>query len=379
MSENIESGSTHQIDTSRFKASLSPEIVTEGEIQAIFDQADAILRTSSVRTEINGIPAIASEQYMPDNVDGTPYYLRVFRYLSPEMQRTKIDSSTPFQGLVFDDDPDILIRSPNPRAIRYDRSIGRPMIIVDTETEPRVNDPVDVRYVEKAQNEIVRRMQMAEFKKVELAQKELEESQKERAEHWAHRYRRIKHAMRVTGKFVGITAAVGLVGGAGFVGCRALLNYEPYDYDSDPGVEVPDQSTATVLSIGDADSAPAFLEDFMSNKKLLRGAVTVVDSDDSHYDTSLGPDDVLREVILRSSEPGKNCANVDVADGMGLGSKVLAWTDFIDENGKPRNNELSVKYGSGFVKVCFIGQEKDDNDDPRVILKLIPDKSVQAG
>lgn len=94
------------------------------------------------------------------------------------------------------------------------------------------------------------------------------------------------------------------------------------------------------------------------------------------YDDDLAIADGLREIIITSSKDGKNCQTAKV-DHITIGSRIVAWTDFVGTGNNSRADELTIRLRprtpestSPIVEACWNGRENNDNDDPRIVFDL---------
>ena len=131
---------------------------------------------------------------------------------------------------------------------------------------------------------------------------------------------------------------------------------------------------------------PAFSQELYSNPNLTVTKVPRVseadDPQDEHgyydypLDQELSVPSPLREIIITSSKPGKNCQAARIHN-FELGARLLAWTDFVGATGQSRASELKIdveakntKFNMPAVVACWYGQERNKSDDPRIVFKL---------
>lgn len=367
------------LDLSRFREGLSPEHVTDGEVQAVFEQANAILGETGVRSTVNGIEALVSSEYAEAVLDGVPFYARVYRYTKRGRELGEISELELGQGLVFDEDKSLSVISSNPRVIRYEYRTDRPIIIYDDDQlSPRVNDPTDVAIIQTAQNNIVHKIEIGRATKQRLQTEAEERARAERETRNARRWRAVKDIGRKAIRGIAGATALTAIGFGVIAGGKKIADIEPYDYDLDPRVHVP--VGGTPHTIGDPAATPDFDKVFLNDPILSRAKVPDMSTDEESEsgDPYLGADNILRDVILTSSKEGKNCVTIELSDKVGIDSTLKSWTDFVDENGVSRADELSVEYNVGETEVCFIGEETSDEDDPRVILRVIANEPDTA-
>lgn len=352
------------LDISRFGETLSSEVVTPGEVQAIIDQARFVLNSTQVLSKVNGVEAYVSEASAVTKNGDKRYLARIFEYTPKGMKSIGRQDELPVFGMAFDEDESLEVMTVNPRAVIFSKdALGSPTITLDSGLYPRVNDPEDVEKVKEAVRKIEAKSRLTISQRVES--KRLEELKKRNA-----RAARISRAGHIAGKYsmyaLKGVAAFGLVGGV-FTAGRAILNVEgEVDFDDDPTIQIP--TGGAVVELGADPTFPEFRAELIGDEKLSQDSVPIEGSDQSG---TVGTGDKISQVIIGSSKDGLNCVDVPVSDRTSLDSHVLAWTDFVDPDGKSRANELTVEYDVADIKFCFVGQEVDDQDNPRVLFKLI--------
>ncbi len=359
MEDRLSKRTSSPVDVSRFGEALQAEIINEGEIQTLFDQANTILSTTGAVSSVNGSEALVSETFADSTVGRVAYFARVFRFTKRGMEQASLKGE-PLFGIAFDEDMDTRVTTPNSRTIVFSHFAGHPQITVANGNilEPRVNDPEDYKLIKSIQQTI------AEKASVLAEEKALERKTEAKYRHQRMTEKLQKYARRVGGTVV---AGIVLVGGGKLISQIDIA--ESYSFDKDPEVIVPEGGT--VLHIGDRPASPDFVAEFMSDNTLSRRNIPDVHSGSGSVSASpLKPTHVLRDVILTSSEEGKNCEHVPLED-VHLDSQLVAWTDFVGSNGEMRNDQLEVQFSLDVARVCFIGEETSDEDDPRVILQLI--------
>ena len=352
------------LDISRFDQTLSAEVVTSGEVQAIIDQARFILNSTQVLSNVNGIEAYVSEASAVTENGDKRYLARIFEYTPKGMRSIGKPNELPVFGMAFDEDESTEISTVNPRAVTFSKSVlGFPTVTVDNGLDPRVNDPKDVDLVKTALREIEAESRRTVSKRVE--DKKLEELAKRNA-----RAARISKVGHLAGKFtkyaLKTVAVVSVVGGSIVAGIAIKHIKGEVDFDEDPTIEIP--KGGTVVELGADPTSPEFVPELIGNEKL---SVDNVPYEGGSQDGTVSTGDKISQVVIGSSKDGLNCVHVPVSDRTSLDSHVLAWTDFVNPDGKSRANELTVEYDVADIKFCFVGQEVNDQDDPRILFTLI--------
>jgi hypothetical protein len=132
-----------------------------------------------------------------------------------------------------------------------------------------------------------------------------------------------------------------------------------------------------ILRVGETEH-PAFSKYLHDNKSLGRNKVPRINHPDKSgnrggnvhpYDGTMDTSDGLREMIITSSKPGKNCQAITV-HSMDLDARATIWTDFVNTEGKSRANELDASLLDGKLRLCWNGQELSNKDDPRIVFQV---------
>lgn len=351
------------MDASIFSTQLSAEVVTPGELEGMSRMLDALLDETGTQSTINGIPARVSVVEREVKVTDTGrqnqrYWGRVFCLDEKDVHGNEV------RGIVFDETPGLPVLTPNPLAVRFSSDYtGRPTLIVDNELDPVVNDPTYAEFVKGILKDLSYKAEA-----VKLERKQAEKAEKEA------RRNRIRYAIqgaretggKVLGWALAATAGTGLVVGLGYVLSRIDVEF-PEDFD-DRDIELP--ADGQTISLG-KQASPAFSQELYESQELSPDDVpTLPASTTNDDDDVLSMDDLARQIWVESSKEGKNCSTVNVAQRLPLDTELLAWTDFTSSDGKSRADELEVLFETDKVKVCWNGQERHEDDDPRVVVKL---------
>lgn len=360
-----------RIDASSIWPALNPEEVTPGQVESLREAADFVLDTQGVESHINGLPATVSKHYIEAAVGDEVFYARVYRDKSG---RT---------GIAFDNTTDISITTNNPNALFFDNLQGGMSLRADNASlsEVDVDNPKHVALATKIIGTLVTSGQKelelkaeAEARKIQQDKYEKELAAARRAESKVYRRRtrreKFIRVARAGGMTLGITAvASGIVGGGMYMIDSAKDASVSFD-ELDPAPVI--ETEGSIVSEGESAS-PAFAQELI-DMPVFQG----VDSDVPDlvkYLSSAGTldrDEIepltishsYREVHIISSKTEKdmNCTTFEVKapDNTAL----LSWTDF-------RNpEELTVTFEDGTGKVCWNGNERDIEDDPRIVLTI---------
>ncbi len=259
---------------------------------------------------------------------------------------------------------------------------GMLRVIVDTDgnvktvEDTRNNAPQDISDIRKILDQFhAKCASEKEIEEQKQRSKEAEESSK-RYYKWERRQKIKKAGLAVGGVAVVVSLGWGATKvpwGEVFEGPVGSFDEHGYSLPEDQGDAVPYGETAH----------PGFSEDLLGSHKLGYDEMPEIGDVNSEYsgpeDTTFALDDGLRQIIITTSndnhwgtkDEGKpNCETQKLEEPLGLDSVVYAWTDFSEEDGTSRADELDVSYGKSGVKVCWDGKEHNDDDDPRVVLQL---------
>ncbi|HSH55393.1 MAG TPA: hypothetical protein VK983_01045, partial [Candidatus Limnocylindrales bacterium] len=89
-------------------------------------------------------------------------------------------------------------------------------------------------------------------------------------------------------------------------------------------------------------------------------------------DSSFTVDDGIRKITLTSSEKGHHCEIAPLEVDPPIGTKLSAWSSATHEDGTSRADEFDVTFTTESVLVCWNGEERNDEDDPLVYVRMIP-------
>ncbi len=383
------------VDGALIAPSLSKEIVTSARIEGMIEIANSILEVNGVNSTINGVPALVSEFSYPvtmvgsdNNGEGEVYFARAAKHLPINSQNK---DQKPLPKLIFDETPDLPVITPNPNAILFTESVYGFGLQVDiSDLNPDVNNPAHAKLIMGVLTKIARGVQAAaEAKRVEETAKQERltqerEAQKARTQHERktrnlHCWQRVKKIGTSVLKYTGMTVMAGaIVGGPIYVASTIDLprhrDYDERGYALAGGTEL-------TLGAG-SEGNPEFSKQLYEDTKLAthKMPTLLTEEDDgfvgSSQDMNLDVTDTLRNIIIFSSKPGKNCSTATL-DKAPLDTRLVAWTDFTAPDGTSRADELSVLYETDKVKVCWNGEERSINDDPRVVVTLRPASESQ--
>jgi len=361
--------SSQGLNVPEIRAAIDPEIVTIGELDSLLLTARNVLEIDSLETTVNGIPALVSKSSAPVTVDGEQFFARVWK------PKDKDDEDT-LPGIVLDltsDDDEVI--TPNPRAIYFTQTGGEHThLIVDGDLEPIVDNPDLVEAIrgtllaihQTARTNAINRT-VAQETRMRHAE-ELERQAKQERKLARHKVAASvgRAAMTVFKWSVVGVGVVGVVIGATRIDWNGTA-FDEHGYSLDGGTE---------LILG-GHGAPEFSDELYGNPHLEPQDIPDIYGEDSDSDpSSLEMDDTLREVILTSSEDDKNCTIAPV-DHVPSGTRLVAWTDSRNPDGTSRADEFDVLWQTDQVKVCWNGQEANDEDDPRVVVAFRPESESQ--
>lgn len=209
---------------------------------------------------------------------------------------------------------------------------------------------------------------------IKLVAKILDKAQKvaarEQAEQWSAKRRRVHQ--RVAAVSIGLAGAATV--GAIQLGVGDWFAYDETKFDRHE-YTLPVEE-ATILKINEKGS-PKFSETLQSNAALGEDKVPQLRESppllgDYPTDEQLSVDEGLRQITITSSENdgwSSDCRSTEL-EGVKDSTELFVWTDFVDENGQSRADELEVSLTEDEAKVCWNGEETSDEDDPRVIVDL---------
>lgn len=345
----------HQGVMDVFAPSLSPEQVTRGEVETLCSIADNLLVLDGEDSTVNGIPARVTREYFDTEIAGKRYYARVYRF-----NGNSNFSDQPQPAIIFDETPEITAVSKNHLAVRFKEFGGGISLVVDNdELDPELDRPEHVNAVQSVLNGLNEKVQN---KQIEIKkEKETEAYRKSLA-----RKKKAAKIGRVALKTSGYIAA-----GAAFVGVVWGVIYGISKIDLPDSVPFDQKDFAleggSVISLGDTAN-PEFSSQLLSEEGNAPHGIPVLGEDPTGNSEPeiLESNDTFREIIIDSSEDDRDCQTVgsDLNDGQ----DVIAWTDFTDDNGVSRADELVVTNERGSITVCWTGEETDDFDDPRVVV-----------
>ena len=338
------------IDATSLSSSLTPEIVTNGEMQAIVRSAEAILAVDGVESTVNAIPARVSKGYAEVKVGKKVYYARAFSLEDNEEQQ--------LPGIVFDETIDPEVQTPNPFALRFVGDKDRPLLMRDNELDPIINSPQDIALVKDI-------LKVLGHAKVEREQALAVQTEEERLRRHRLRERRLEHAKTFGVRAGATVAAIGAVGLGVFGLISGVMWIEEHTPQDEPEPELR-LSGGAEIALGSSD-APEFSSKLFENTTDIQN----MGSDGRFSDVELDLQDPVREVFITSSKKSKNCTSFNIAR-IPLDTKLVAWTDFTAADGTSRADELEVKHEVQKGTVCWNGEERGDLDDPRIVVKLKP-------
>ncbi len=357
MKEEVLGGRTEAVEAlaSPFARALSPEIVSAGEIEAMAHLAEEMLELDGEESLVNGMPALVTLHYARTKIDDTTYYVRVFRPL---------DTPDEMPGIVFDLTEDTVVHTPNMYAVRFKDLASSIALVVDDDLNPHVNDPKEVEQIKAFLGEISEKVGQAQIEQRQQAN-DLED-QKRQSRH--NHVRDIAHRVgRYSFRVFAIAAALGLVYGA------THIDYEPVkrvfrsnrDKFDEVGHSLDD---GQIIPLG-GEASPQFSLQLYDDKSLSVSNMPRMMSKDANQNDMMMVDDGLREVVITSPEGRDSCTIIKV-EKAAHDAVLKAWTDFAGANGVSRADELTVTYSSDEIKACWHGQERNPNDDPRIVYDI---------
>jgi hypothetical protein len=360
----MDTNEKHPIDASVFEASLSSEIVTYGEVEAMLDAAKEILAVDSEISNVNGLPAIVSRQAAEVEISGKTYYARVFQLTLHDAQK---EPELPAIG--FDETPDVAILTSNPFAFRF-KEFGEHGYVLETDgnIDVTVNNPEHVRVAKRILNELgMKEIAVEEQKRqAETEAKAAEEHAKQQRKQERHNSRAYawERAKEWGGNIVATVAVIGALAAAGFGVVKGVSALQPENYDDRTDVHL---DGGTEIPMGQS-GIPEFSRELYNNPPLSRDTMPIIEPSGSE-DIVLEMHDKLRQVIIKGSQESNHCQEIKI-EHVPLGTTLVAWTDAVDANGNSRASEFQVDNEVDKFRVCWNGQERDKDDDPRVVVAL---------
>lgn len=345
----------HNINGDAIRVGLSSEIVTTGEVLSMAITAESLLKRDGFATRVNEIDATITHACAAVEVADKTYYARVAKYKTDPL--TPGTETLPF--ILFDETPELSVRTPNTRAVQFSRMGSNISIVTDNDLSPVVNDPEQAEVIKSILNEIGDKLDKSETQKT-TARKQRREA-------------RVHGILEGAASAVKTTGAIALCGAILVAGGLGLKRVDWSEIADGPGTPFDKQGLTlhggNAVRMGDSGT-PEFSAQLFGSEALAATEVPDVSNKNGSNDAEpLHLKSGLREMTITSSEKDKNCESAPV-DRVPLNSEVVAWTDFTAPNGDSRAEELSVKYEVEEVTVCWHGQERNDQDDPRVVLDL---------
>lgn len=369
-------------------------IVTSGEVQTVIRTADHLLDTFGEAQQLStGDDVTVSAESVEHETEEGVVYLRLMRYEKPRrIGKERLRD----MYLVYDKDPSpSRLRIDNPHFIRLESGDDiSPGIYVEQGMQyiPAYNDPEMVDFVRETVMEILDQCetnaQLSEEQKADPKIAKLiadlrewrqnrEGIMKKTGAWWDGKNWREKRTYRRV-----LFGAIGAVAGLGITGGIMALAHSQTSKPS--AVETFDEQGfgldgGTVLSIGESGH-PEFSFDLLQSEELAASEIPELgDHDSIDQAGNFGPNvndgqDVedkadisnLREIVMNSSKDGKNEETVYV-DFDSPEDQVRVWTDEAD-----RTDEFTVTVDNDSVTVRWDGQERENEDDPRIVLQRIP-------
>lgn len=356
------------VDLSRFADILSSDHSNESLMESVIYQANAILEQDGKISTIDNVEALVSDTFAETSIANTTYFARVFRYTEKGKAQAKM-AIGPDMGLVLDTTNRLPVSSPNPRLFMYLDSVqGKSLMLGGNSLETmRLGNNQDIMHLKGIQDKLGAKVQQ---KIQEAEQRKATEEEQEKTRRKFRRSQIARTIGRGTTKTLTGILIIGAVSGAAYGGYKAISAIDIYEFDEDSEAEVP--NNPAILTVGTHDVTPSFSSDLINIEELAK---KIPHEGEENY---VNYSEKLRRLTMLSSKEGKNCATVNIEDPT-LNDVVLAWTDFVDENGYSRADELSVSHMFGEIEACFVGQETDDDDDPEVVIKVINSSELIDG
>lgn len=351
-----------RIDASSIWPALDPNEVTRGRVEGLYDVAKYVLDEYSYESRINGAPATLSEEYIATDVGEATCFARVYE---------RPDGRT---GIVFGTTKERIVTTTNPNALFFDDLPGGKSLRADSVTleETRIDEPEHVELAAKIIETIAEKSSsQVEVRKAELEQQR-QASLKARAhekalqkEQWKRKFKDVKTTLDRHAEIVVIGTVVGILGamGTGVVVVEMLDDDTRFeDVTPTPSIE----AAPGVIENGETGS-PLFASDLLEDE-VFKGTDSDVPNLAMGYDDELNFTDLYKEIVIYDDEAPDNCEDFEVIAPEG--SSLNVWTDF-------RNPaELTVSYNDGTGEVCWIGEERDKYDSPRIVLKVQNDTAT---
>lgn len=344
--------SDHEVNASLIAPALSGELVSQGLLQGMLRQAEIILAEEGTRTTINGVPATVSRSFAPTTVGDKQFFARVYKFLpNSDLHESAADM---LPGIVFDETEDVTVQTPNPYAMRF-MEFGDVLRlqfddVANDMVAPVVDDPAHVALFKTLLTAIE-----GQTKELQLQQETTRRYSRQ------DRLETIGHAARASA--IGLVV-LSVIGGVVYlIATRDRRNtqekFDGHNYTLPGGRQI---AVGQSLSPEYVTTIPSF------------GTIPGFEYTSGKYDYAdpLDPSETLREVDITSSKKGKNCTAFPI-NNVPPTSVLRAWTDFVDPaTGRSRADELSVTFHLDKGRVCWNGQERNKEDDPRVIVSLNP-------
>ena len=338
-----------------------------------------MLEYDGVEQEVRGETLIVGRSRVEvTDSRGNVYYARAF-----EVNRNEVDGSvTKEWGILYDQTPSHEEVVANPTLLRIRQQYGfNPDIVLlpatDSGAGAIMNDPEVAAHIFELTPQLVKAAKATQRK--ELVRLESEKQQRaaaERNEKWQkqlaseRRWGRVKRTVAVAG-VLGMAGAS--VYGLAQVPWSEITDTDAENFDEH---EYAIEDPAQPITLGEQGVHPLFSDELYERESEELGYLdipTMAGGEDSVTETSqLTTDEAtsLRQVVITSSKEGKNCEVVALNDRLPLNAELLLWTDFANPDGSPRNEELDVSLSNEALAVCWNGEERNDDDDPRVVFEL---------
>lgn len=322
----------------------------EQKARDVESNIEEILANDSHEETIEGIQMLVSNGAVRGKApNGLPVFARVYKTTDPAEERT---------GILFDftEDPRVVTNN------SFGISVHDGAIVVGSEFVNGIDvSPDDSVY--KFAGDVTSEI-LTKIKELEIRKQADRQATKRRKEY--ERRERREAVYEILGSMVEFIPFIGIIGGMA-TAVVLILNSEELPNITDK---------ATILSIGQT-AVPAFSKQILETDTLSTDNIYPIPGN------SFQNGDV-RQLILKSSKPGKNCTEETFDDGAkpNLSTQMKLWTDAVNPDGTPRNDQISVTYTLDGLKACWVQDTQRNSDEKlRVVAQWVdpaPEENAQT-
>lgn len=360
--------------------SLHPQIINHEVVEMRADILE-ILETDGVTVMAGDEELTVSRKSKLVNINNRDYFARAY---STEQREVPFDSTTTIVGLIIDPEPTV------PRDIKSTDYANRltisedGLLSVPMQSDADVNDEELIEYMQY----LIDRLKLFDKLKESTTKAPLKPIPDTTP-------RGIAPADKAL-----ITAGLAIIGFVAFIGVGVPLIEKAFkdtvqkieEWD-EPPLPLPAETLTpeenekaydakkvtlpggTVIQNGQT-AAPQFTLDLPLDIAIPSDPVLPelgeVDPQNPKVDpTGLSISDSLRQIVIRSAQPGLNCKATILTSPTPPGAIMKAWTDFSDDKFNSRAQELSATFINGAVKVCWNNTNGNaGTSEPRVLFDI---------